>query len=186
MDYTEEEYFNITARFVHCARELQKVGKLLNIKNVSQPGTIKEGVLVDLFKHKLHITKHEHDAEDFPKSHVNSCDRKRYEYFTSLQKYSSFDVTRANNNTFPTRMLKNDLIICALFDDEDVTKVLEYYHVLPEVFLEEALKQINRSNTYNITVSIPLKWVKENSIEGIEAGKIKASKTHQQDLEDFI
>ena len=98
------EYFKKLSLIVTSLMKAQKVAvssKEIGIKNISQPGIVKEVIMASQLKHRLHATKKEHDAEDF------NDPLKRYEYLSCLEGMS-FQFDRVNIENLKKRVLSRN------------------------------------------------------------------------------
>lgn len=124
----KREYFKALSEIVSSLKIAQQVATAANdigIKNISQPGIIKEVIMASQLKHRLHATKKEHDAEDF------SNPNKRYEYLSCLEG-KSFQFDRVDKENLKSRVLRrNTKIYCGVFDKNNPLELKKIYEVNP-------------------------------------------------------
>jgi len=145
------EYFRTLSKIVTSLKKAQNLAidaTEIGIKNISQPGIIKEVIMAHDLKHRVHATKKEHDAESF-----NDPSRK-YEYLSCLEG-KSFQFDRVNILNLRNRVLRrNTKIFCGVFDKNRPLNLLRIYSVNPKSIWRKLNKKYNASSVTSRHVGI--------------------------------
>ncbi len=152
------KYKEILERMSQYTIELQCLGNMIDIKDVSQPGRLREMMIAKKLGHKIHGAKHGHDAESFPEDKIF----RKYEYLT-CKEGGSFHIDRVDSSNLESRVMKSDWLFCAVFDSNSPIILKEIYIVSPQKFLDECLERVKNSKPSSRHVAVPLSWVKNNN-----------------------
>lgn len=167
------EYFKKLSLIVTSLMKAQKVAvssKEIGIKNISQPGIVKEVIMASQLKHRLHATKKEHDAEDF------NDPLKRYEYLSCLEGMS-FQFDRVNIENLKKRVLsRNTKIYCGVFDNSNPLQLIRVYEVNPKSLWKIFSAKYEKSKSSSRHVAITEKEIKEMNNKKLVFSIMKSSK----------
>ncbi len=148
-----DEYFKILEKIISLITEAQNLAQKINVKNLSQPGIIKEIITAYNLKHRLHPVKPEHDAEDFDNSEI------RYEYLSCLEG-KSFQFDRVDSENLKRRIKeRNNAIFCSVFDKEDQLSIMRIYRVDPKSLYDILLAKYQKSSSTSRHVGITEKEI---------------------------
>lgn len=139
----------------------QKLAAKVGIKNITQPGIIKEIIIADLLKHRLIYSKRDSDA----------CDRFnpsiKYEYLSCYEGGSGqidrmFARPQNKREKSLERILRNKYIYLAVFYKEEPLRVKTVYEIDPELAAKEAERQLDRSKNDISHVAFSENWAAKN------------------------
>jgi len=152
---------NYISQIVDFIRKAQELASKHGIRNLLQPGMVKELIIADILGHEVHKTKHEPDAWD------PNDPTKKYEYLTCFEKGTfqldrMFKRPRIKREKSLERVTRNSAIYCAVFEEENPLNILCIYRVDVTVFLSEVERQLNTSRNAISHVGITIKWCKDN------------------------
>jgi hypothetical protein len=136
---------------LHHIHEAQKMAEAYGIKNILQPGIVKELILAAELGHEVIPTKADADAED--------SDGHLYEYLCSLKTSNNFQIDRVTEDNL-NRISRNRAIYCAFFSE--ALTLAEIYELAPEVLLTEVKRQLVASKNRISHVNLPGGWVRRN------------------------
>lgn len=152
---------NYISQIVEYIRKAQELASKHGIRNLLQPGMVKELIIADILGHEVHRTKHEPDAWD---PHDPS---KKFEYLTCFEK-GTFQLDRMfkspakKRDKSLERITRNTLIYCAVFEEKSPLNVIKIYKVDVQVFLREVERQLDASRNKISHVGITVNWCDEN------------------------
>lgn len=134
----------------------------LNIKNILQPGIIKEIIIAEKLGHKVIGSKHKPDAHDLENESIV------YEYLSfqeggSGQLDRMFKFPKDKRDKSLQRIKRNNKFYFAVFDKNDSLKCLRIYETETEKVLKEAVKQLDRSSNEISHIGFKETWIKNNS-----------------------
>lgn len=142
-------------------REAQNLARELGLKNILQPGLLKELVIADKLDHQVISSKHDADA----------CDPENpsllYEYL-SCAEGGSFQMDRVFSRPADKRerslerIRRNDRVYCAVFSAENPLEQRALYELEPAVVLAEAQRQLDASSNDISHLSFSRKWAKQH------------------------
>jgi|SRR3989338_514482 len=142
-------------------RKVQEMAeKELKIRNVLQPGIIKELIIADILGHEIIPDKRLPDAKD-SKGNL-------FEYLSSINrgnaktnKGSSFQIDRITCNNL-SRIKRNKVFYFAFFADH--LTIEEIYEVKTAKVLEEVVRQLHACKNEIAHVNFLTRLVKENGV----------------------
>ncbi|MGL4943704.1 MAG: hypothetical protein ACRC46_11000 [Thermoguttaceae bacterium] len=146
---------------IELVREIARLAKSVGIKNILQPGLVKEMIIADILGHELIHSKRDADA----RSRQNPDEK--YEYL-SCQEGGTGQLDRMFNE--PTerreesfkRITRNAKVYLAIFDVSDPTKCKIIYELTPESVKAETERQLNKSRNAISHVGFSESWAKEH------------------------
>jgi len=109
-------------------------------------------LVANILGHTLIPDKREPDAKD-SEGHF-------YEYLTCMPG-GTFQIDRVTKDN-AYRITRNYKIYCITFSDEVPLTVIDIYEIDPDVFLKEALRQLEVSKNVISHVGVVKKWVTEH------------------------
>lgn len=149
------------SQIVEYIRKAQELASKHGIRNLLQPGMVKELIVADILGHEVHRTKHEPDAWD-PKN-----PSKKFEYLTCFE-HGTFQLERMFKSPPDKRakslerITRNAAIFCVVFEEETALEVIVIYKVDVATFLSEVERQLDASSNEISHVGITIKWCEEN------------------------
>ena len=144
----KKEYFETLNKIIFFITNAQTLANKINIKNLSQPGIIKEIITAYTLKHRLNPTKKQHDAEDFDDANI------RYEYLSCLEN-KTFQFDRVNEENLKKRVKeRNTKIYCSIFHKENSLKLLRVYEVDPNKMYKILMKKYKNSSSSSRHVNV--------------------------------
>jgi len=152
---------NYISIIVDYCRKAQEVAKKHGLKNLFQPGLVKELVIADILGHEVHKTKHEPDACD-------PIDRTRKFEYLSCFEAGTFQLDRMfkspdeKRQKSLSRITRNTSIYCAVFEAENPLTVSVIYEVPVKCVLKEAERQLDASSNEISHVGFTIKWARDN------------------------
>lgn len=152
----------MASRILELIRNAQELAdKEEGIKNILQPGIIKELIIADMLGHKLIPDKHLSDAMD--------SEGNFYEYLASINrrnvktnKGSSFQIDRITTRNLE-RIKRNKAFYFAFFSDHLTVEAI--YKVETKKVLDEAIRQLSSCKNTIAHVNFLTKWVKTNGLK---------------------
>jgi hypothetical protein len=151
----------IQEKIINLIEKAQKLALQLGIPNLMQPGQVKEMIIANLLGHNLIISKHGADACDAENSEI------LYEYLSCKEGGTGqldrmYKEPPENRQNSLIRITRNHKIYFAVFYKNEQLKAKKIYEIETAVFLAEAMKKLDKSNSNHIGFSE--KWVRENGI----------------------
>ncbi|MEY3386086.1 MAG: hypothetical protein RIR53_897 [Bacteroidota bacterium] len=150
----------IAKRIIRAAQHLYSDGLAHGIRNIFQPGLIKEIIIADILGHRVISNKRLPDACSATDESVF------YEYLTceeggSWQIDRMFSKPLEKRRTSLDRILRNEKLYLVSFkrDSLDVSVIFE---VDPQVAAKEAERQLNASSNEISHISFSQSWTKVN------------------------
>jgi len=124
---------------------------------------VKEMIIADILGHELIHSKRDADA------HAADDANKKYEYLTSKEGGTGqldrmFRAPPEKREESLTRITRNEKVYYAVFYSDNQTKVKVIYELEPQVVLEEAERQLDRSRNVISHVGFSENWVRENAV----------------------
>lgn len=151
----------MTSKIIKLIRKAQEIAdKKLKIKNVLQPGIIKELIIADILRHTIIPDKRLPDAKDnkgYFFEYLSSINRKNVK--TNIG--SSFQIDRITKNNL-NRIKRNKAFYFAFFANHLTVEYI--YKVETEKVLKQVVRQLNSCKNEIAHVNLLTKWVKENGI----------------------
>jgi len=152
---------NFIRRIVELVTEAQKIASQHGYLNLLQPGLVKELVVADILGHEVSREKHQSDAFD-PNDHTQ-----RFEYLScfedgTFQLDRMFKAPASQRQQSLTRITRNAMIYCAVFERSNPLTVLTIWEIAPQVMLIEAERQLDASQNDISHIGFTRKWVREN------------------------
>lgn len=139
------------SKIVSHIREAQELANGMGIKNILQPGIVKELMLAEILGHNVIPDKDKADATD--------NDDKFYEYLCSLEKSNNFQLDRVTGDNL-NRITRNAEFYFAFF--RDAITVSEVYRVPTAKVHEEANRQLAGSKNDISHMNMGGGWVRAN------------------------
>lgn len=150
------EYFKKLSEIVASLKEAQKIAvgsKEIGIKNISQPGIVKEVIMALQLKHRLHAKKNEHDAEDFDNLDI------KYEYLSCLEG-KSFQFDRVNSLNLRYKVLdRNTKVYCGVFEKSNPLQLIRIYEVDPKSLFKLCVLKLKNSKSTSKHIGISEKEI---------------------------
>lgn len=153
-------YRDIIDLITQASRLAQRIG----IKNILQPGLVKEMIISQILGHKLITSKRSADACDPKNSEI------LYEYLSckeggSGQFDAMFKYPPEKRRNSLHRVLRNHKIYYVIFYEANQVKVKEIYELEPMVVADEVNRQLDVSKNDKSHISLSYSWVKINGIK---------------------
>ena len=153
----------IISQIIVLVRKAQGLALKIGIPNILQPGLVKEMIIAEMLNHKLIVSKRDADACDRSNSDI------KYEYLTCYEGGTGqldrmFKEPSEKREESLYRIKRNKKIYLALFYKNSPLKVKVIYKIEPNVLLEEAEKQLDRSKNDISHVGFSENWAKENGV----------------------
>jgi hypothetical protein len=139
---------------LHHIREAQRLAEKHGIKNILQPGIVKELILAAELGHEVIPTKADADARDAA-GHL-------YEYLCSLKTSNNFQIDRVTDENLG-RISRNRAVYCAFF--LDALTLADIYVLDPALLLTEVKRQLAASKNTISHINLPGGWVRRNAIQ---------------------
>ena len=117
------------------------------------PGFIKEWMISEILGHKCHTTKHGADA-------YSQCGKEQYEYL-SCKEGGGFQLDRIHDGNL-IRITRNSAFFFAEFDVKSGLICQRIWKGSTQVFLNEALRKLEKMSASSNHLTFPVKWVKHN------------------------
>ncbi len=152
---------NYISQIVEYIRKAQELASKHGIRNLLQPGMVKELIIADILGHEVHRTKHEPDAWD------PNDPSKKFEYLTCFER-GTFQLDRMFKSPAGKRakslerITRNLSIYCAVFEEKSPLNVIKIYKIGVQVFLREVERQLDASRNQISHVGITVRWCEKN------------------------
>ena len=152
---------NYIHQIISFIRKAQEIASLNGLRNILQPGLVKELVIADILGHEVHKTKHEPDAYD-PKD-----PSRQFEYLScfvggTFQLDRMFKSPADKRAKSLSRIKRNAAIYCAVFDEDSPLDVVIIYELPVDVMLREAGRQLDAIRNEISHVGFTIKWAQQN------------------------
>ena len=152
---------NYIQQIINFIRKAQEIASLNGLRNILQPGLVKELAIADILGHEVHKTNHEPDAYD------PANPSRQFEYLScfvggTFQLDRMFRSPVEKREKSLKRIKRNTAIYCAVFDEDSPLDVVIIYEVAVDVMLREAERQLDASRNEIAHVSFPIKWAQQN------------------------
>jgi hypothetical protein len=137
------------------------LAETLGIKNILQPGLVKEMMIADILNHKLIYSKNDADACDHSNPEI------KFEYLSCLENGTGqldriFSRPIEKRKKSLQRITRNSKIYLAIFFRENQLKVKNIYEIESQILLKEVEEQLNRSTNDISHIGITEKWAIKN------------------------
>ncbi|MDR2762723.1 MAG: hypothetical protein LBB88_09000 [Planctomycetaceae bacterium] len=151
----------IYRKIIDLVLKAAEIARSIGISNILQPGLVKEMIIADILGHKLIHLKRNADAcaMDNP--------NELYEYL-SCKEGGSGQLDRMLKSPPEkraeslARITRNSMIYFAVFYESEQTKCKVIYEIKPDVLLEEAERQLDRSSNTISHVGFTEAWASKN------------------------
>jgi len=152
---------NFIRRIVELITKAQEIASQHGYPNLLQPGLVKEMVVADILGHEVSREKHQPDAFD-----PNNSTR-QFEYLScfengTFQMDRMFKSPQDKRQQSLTRITRNAMIYCAVFQRSNPLTVLEIWEITPQTMLVEAERQLDVSQNDISHIGFTRKWAREN------------------------
>ena len=152
----------IVSQIIQLVRRAQELALKIGIPNILQPGLVKEMIISEILCQQMIISKRDADACE-----KNNRDIK-YEYLSCYEGGTGqidrmFKEPPDKRAESLYRIKRNRKIYFAIFYKNNPLTVKVIYEIEPNVLLEEAERQLDRSRNNISHVGFSENWVKENS-----------------------
>ena len=152
---------NFIRRIVELITQAQVIATQNGYPNLLQPGLVKEMVVADILGHEVSREKHQPDAYD-----PNDAER-QFEYLScfengTFQLDRMFKAPHDKRQQSLTRITRNTLVYCAVFQRANPLTVLEIWEIEPDVMLLEAERQLDASQNDISHIGFTRRWVRDN------------------------
>lgn len=137
------------------------LARTVGIRNLLQPGLVKEMIIADILNHELIVSKRDADARD-----PNDAS-KLYEYLSCKERGTGqldrmFRDPPERRAESLNRISRNHKIYFAVFYEENQTAVKIIYEIEPSVMIEEAERQLDRSRNAISHIGFTERWARNN------------------------
>ena len=148
-------------RIIELILEASELARSVGISNLLQPGLAKEMIIADILGHELIHSKRDADA------HAHGNPNERYEYLSCKEGGSGqldrmFKEPPDKRTESLTRITRNSKIYYAVFYADNQTRCKVIYELEPDVVLEEAERQLDRSRNAISHVGFGIRWVRRH------------------------
>jgi len=131
------------------------------IRNLLQPGLVKEMIIADILGHELITSKRDADA------HAVGDPGEKYEYLTCVEGGSGqldrmFKEPAEKRAESLNRIRRNRKIYFAVFYESNQTKCKVIYEIEPDILVRETGRQLDRSKNNISHVGFSEDWVITN------------------------
>jgi hypothetical protein len=152
---------NFIRRIVELITQAQAIATENGYPNLLQPGLVKEMVVADILGHEVSRAKHQPDAYDPADS------TRQFEYLScfengTFQLDRMFKAPAEKRQQSLTRISRNAMIYCAVFERSNPLTVLEIWEITPEAMLLEAERQLDASQNDIFHCGFTRRWAREN------------------------
>ena len=148
-------------KIIKLVLEAAELAGSVDIKNLLQPGLMKEMIIADILGHVLIHTKRHADA------HAPKKPDELYEYLSCKeggrgQLDRMFREPEDKYIESLKRITRNKKIYLAIFYEDEQTKCKSIYEIDPKIVEGEAKRQLKRSRNRISHVGFSESWAKEN------------------------
>jgi hypothetical protein len=148
-------------KIIKLVLEAAEVARAVGIKNILQPGLVKELIIADILGHQPITSKRDSDACDPNDPTI------LYEYLSCVEKGSGqfdrmFKEPLVKREESLLRISRNSKIYFAVFYKDNQTKVKVIYELEVKPVLDETIRQLDRSRNAISHVGFGEPWVKQN------------------------
>jgi hypothetical protein len=152
---------NFIRRIVELITKAQEIATKNGYPNLLQPGLVKEMVVADILGHEVSREKHQPDAFD-----PNDSSR-QFEYLScfengTFQLDRMFKAPAAKRQQSLTRITRNAMIYCAVFERANPLTVVGIWEIEPHTMLVEAERQLDASQNDISHIGFTRKWARDN------------------------
>jgi len=151
----------IISQIIRLVRKAQELAIRIGIYNILQPGLVKEMIIAEILGHEIITSKRDADARDKTNPDI------KYEYLTcyeggtgQLDRVFKEPAEKRAESLF--RIQRNKKIYFAIFYKKRPLTVKTIYEVEPNILLEEAERQLDRSRNPISHVGFSENWAKEH------------------------
>jgi len=151
----------IYRKIIELVLKAADLARSIGIRNLLQPGLVKEMIIADILGHELIHSKRDADA------HAPDDAGKKYEYLSCKEGGTGqldrmFKEPPDKRAQSLARITRNDKVYFAIFYSNNQTKVKVIYELEPWVVVAEAGRQLDRSRNPISHVGFSEKWVRAN------------------------
>jgi hypothetical protein len=139
----------------------QEIAQRNGIKNLLQPGLVKELILASILEHQVKPSKHDSDAFD------PNDPARQFEYLSCLEG-GTFQLDRMRKSPPEKRakslerITRNSKIYCAVFSENSPLTPRVIYEVEVAPFRSESERQLDASANDISHIAIPIAWVQKH------------------------
>jgi hypothetical protein len=146
---------------INLVKQAFEIARKMGIKNLLQPGLVKEMIIAEILGHLLVTSKRDVDA-----CNPNNPEEK-YEYLSCAEGGSGqldrmFSRPREKREESLYRIRRNKLIYFAIFNKANQIEVLRIYEIEPNKLIEETIRQLDISSNAISHVGFSEAWAKNN------------------------
>ncbi|WNC59918.1 hypothetical protein RHJ80_10640 [Thermosynechococcus sp. QS41] len=148
-------------QIVDLIRQASQLAQTIGIRNLLQPGLVKEMIIADLLGHELIDSKRDADA------HAMSDPSEKYEYLSCIEGGSGqldrmFKEPPEKRAQSLTRITRNTKIYLAVFEKQNQINCKVIYELEPSDVLTEANRQLDQSRNAISHISFSENWAREH------------------------
>ncbi len=148
-------------RIVELVTKAQTIATQNGYPNLLQPGLVKEMVVADILGHEVSREKHQADAFDPDEP------GRQFEYLScfedgTFQLDRMFKAPDDKRQQSLSRISRNAMIYCAIFERSKPLTVLEIWSITPQAMLIEAERQLDASQNDISHIGFTRKWARKN------------------------
>ena len=148
-------------RIIELVREASDLARSAGIANLLQPGLVKEMIIADILGHELIHSKRDADA------HAPGNPDEKYEYLSCKEGGSGqldrmFKEPPDKRQESLARITRNSKVYYAVFYANNQIRCKIIYELEPDVVLEEAERQLDRSRNAISHVGFGIRWVRRH------------------------
>jgi len=148
-------------RIIDLVSQAFQLARKAGIKNLLQPGLVKEMIIADILGHVLITSKRDADA------HASGNPEEKYEYLSCIEGGSGqldrmFKNPSDKREESLCRIKRNKAIFFAVFDKKNQIRVLRIYKIEVENLLKETIRQLDASKNDISHVGFSEAWVINN------------------------
>lgn len=153
--------YRIYRKIVAQVRKAAELARSAGIKNILQPGLIKEMVIAEILEHELIPAKRGPDAKSLKKPN------ELFEYLSCKEGGTGqldrmYKEPNDKRERSLQRITRNSLIYLAVFYENDQLRCKVIYELSPKIVLEETQRQLQRSDNAISHIRFSESWAREN------------------------
>lgn len=153
----------IIQQIINFVRKAQELALRIGIKNILQPGLVKEMIVAEILGHDLIISKRDADAKDKKNPNIKFEYLSCYEGGTGqLDRMFKEPVVKRAESLH--RITRNKKIYFVIFYKNQPLTVKVIYEVDPKLVLRETERQLDRSRNPISHVGFTETWARDNGI----------------------
>lgn len=151
----------IYRQIIDLIRQAYQLAQTIGIRNLLQPGLVREIIIADLLGHEIIYSKRDADA------HAIGNPNEKYEYLSCVEGGSGqldrmFKEPLEKRAQSLTRITRNTKIYLAVFEKENQINCKVIYELNPSDVLAEANRQLDQSRNSISHISFSETWAKEH------------------------